>query len=184
MSVSTYGKIKGFVRWEEVLNYIKQKYDSTAKSDISRSNAMPLTECHFNYTVNPHSEDETMYYYDCGFIFFKLNGERRQLFYYYSNINTLESLEEYEQNGLYDSVEMEKSEVTTISLGHFGDSVEVITDIITHFGGGWIDKNDCDDEAYCPIIPNPDGSIKPVKYVTMDEVYEKFGCVVVIKRKR
>lgn len=182
MSVSTKGKIKGFVRWEEILNYIKQKYDSNATSDISRSKVMPLAECHFNYIVNQHSEDETMYYYDCGFIFYKLNGEGYQLFYRYSNINAFDCLEEYEQDGLYDLVEMEKSEVTTISCGHYGDSVEVITDIIAHFGGGWIDKNDCDDESYCPIIPNPDGSIKPVKYVTMNEVYEKFGCIVVIKK--
>ena len=44
-------------------------------------------------------------------------------------------------------------------------------------------KNDCDDKLFYPIETNPDGSIKPVQYVTMEDVYEKFGSVVVITEK-
>ena len=61
--------------------------------------------------------------------------------------------------------------------------MEIAKEIIAHFGGGWIDENDCDDKLFYPIETNPDGSIKPVQYVTMEDVYEKFGSVVVITEK-
>lgn len=56
-------------------------------------------------------------------------------------------------------------------------------EIVAHFGGGWVDENDCDDKEYYPIETNPDRSIRPVQYVTMEEIYEKFGSVVVIVGK-
>ena len=59
--------------------------------------------------------------------------------------------------------------------------MEIIKEIVAHFGGGWIDENDCDDEDYYPIELNVDGSIKQVQYITMEDVYEKFGSVVIIK---
>ena len=58
---------------------------------------------------------------------------------------------------------------------------KIIKELVAYFGGGWIDENDCDDEEYYPIELNNDGSVKPVKYVTMNDIYEKFGCVVIIK---
>ena len=56
----------------------------------------------------------------------------------------------------------------------------LVSCIVAHFGGGWIDENDCDTKEYYPIELNPDGNIKPVQYVTMNDIYEKFGSVVVI----
>lgn len=72
------------------------------------------------------------------------------------------------------------SETTYISLGFWGSSVEIIKEIVSYFGGGWVDENDCDDKEYYPIEVNTDGSIKPIQYVTMNDIYEKFGSVVVI----
>lgn len=66
------------------------------------------------------------------------------------------------------------------TLGYWGNSIEIIKEIVAHFGGGWVDENDCDDKEYYPIEVNTDGSVKPIKYVTMKDIYEKFGSVVVI----
>lgn len=51
--------------------------------------------------------------------------------------------------------------------------------IVTEFGG-WLDENDCDDEPYYPVDKNPDGSIKPIIRVTMEEINTKFGDTVLI----
>ena len=75
---------------------------------------------------------------------------------------------------------MVESETTYLSLGYWGSSIEIIKEIVAHFGGGWIDENDCDDKEYYPIELDVDGNIKPVQYVTMNDIYEKFGSVVVI----
>ena len=53
-------------------------------------------------------------------------------------------------------------------------------DLVSQFGG-WIDENDCDDEDYYPISKDTDGNITPVILVTMEEIYQKFGGVVIIK---
>ena len=107
----------------------------------------------------------------------KYNDEDRMLFYNYSNLNSYENLEFYSKHNLREMVE---TETTYLSLGYWGSSVEIIKEIVAHFGGGWIDENDCDDKEYYPIELNPDGNIKPVQYVTMNDIYEKFGNVVVI----
>ena len=43
---------------------------------------------------------------------------------------------------------MVNSETTTITLGCWGSSVEIIKELVSHFGGGWIDENDCDEKEY------------------------------------
>lgn len=53
-------------------------------------------------------------------------------------------------------------------------------DLVLQFGG-WIDENDCDDEDYYPISKDADGNISPVLLVTMEDIYQKFGGVVIIK---
>lgn len=47
---------------------------------------------------------------------------------------------------------MVEAETTAVSLGCHGASVEIIKELIKHFGGGWIDENDCDDEEYYEIV--------------------------------
>ena len=37
MSADTHGRIKGFVRHEEILNFIRQKWDKDAKDKITDS---------------------------------------------------------------------------------------------------------------------------------------------------
>ena len=48
---------------------------------------------------------------------------------------------------------MVESETTHIDFGIAKDedeeeNVKILTEIISHFGGGWLDNNDCDDEEF------------------------------------
>lgn len=173
MSVDTKGRLIGKVTHEQILNFIKQKYDKDAFSGVKKE--------YYDYNVDwEHIKygDEN-HYVESGFIYFKtLNGNKRQMFYYYSNINHLDNLKFYSECGLKDMV---MSEVTILNLGCNTEAVEIMRDVVTEFGG-WIDENDCDDKEYYPVLKNPDGTIKEVIYVTMEEVYEKFGGVVIIKK--
>jgi len=102
------------------------------------------------------------------------------IFYNYSNINIFEDLSYYSNLHLENMV---LSETTTIISFCDTDNVDIIKQMIAHFGGGWLDENNCDDISFYPIELNVDSTIKPVKYVTMKEIYDKFGCIVVIKDK-
>ena len=76
---------------------------------------------------------------------------------------------------------MVRSETTFISLSYYGASVEIIKEIVAHFGGGWVDDNDCDDKSYYPVNQSVDGNIEPVRYVTMEEIRKVFGSNIVIR---
>lgn len=179
MGVDTHGKIKGFVRHEEIFNYIRQKFDSNAIDYVTKQNNHSIDECNWKYEINKHSEDNENWYYISGFISFKYGDEERQLFYMYNNLNSFENLEYYADYGLEDMV---KSETTYLSLGCWGSSIKIIKEIVAYFGGGWVDDNDCDDIPYYPVELNKYGNIKPVVYVTMEDIYEKFGSIVVIQK--
>lgn len=62
-------------------------------------------------------------------------------------IISIENLTFYSKHGLEDMV---KSETTHISLGYWGNAVDIIKSIVAEFGG-WIDENDCDDKEYYAI---------------------------------
>lgn len=145
MSVDTKGLLKGTVTHQEVLNFIKQKYDKNAESHVEKD---------FDGVRN------------MGFICFKFNNEKRSMFYVSENGNK------------YD--EIERGKYTSISLGYNDNAISIIREIVTEFGG-YIDENDCDDKGFEPIIKNTDGTIKPVFRITMEEIYEKFGGVVIIE---
>lgn len=145
MGCDTYGKIKGYVKQEDILKFIQQKYDKNATSSVSRRITCPLSKCDWKYKINEHSEDNENWYTIYGYICFKYNDENRMLFYCYDNLNHYENLEYYTKFGLEDMV---KAETTHIGLGYWGGSVEIIKEIVENFGGGWIDENDCDDEEY------------------------------------
>ena len=89
MGVDTKGKIKGFVRPEEIFNYIVQVWDKDATNGVTRTINAPISECTWNHTINEHSDDNDNWYSYSGFICFKYKGEDRMLFYYYDNINLL-----------------------------------------------------------------------------------------------
>ena len=177
MGCDTHGKIKGYTRPEEILNFIRQKYDKNATMSITKKNVCPLSTYHGKYKLNAHSEDRINSYNISGRIDFIYKEEDRSIFYDYCNVNLFENLEYYSNYGLEDMV---KSETTHLSLGHWGSSVEIMKEIVAQFGGGWVDENDGDDRQYEPVEVDVDGSIVPVIHVTMADIYEKFGGIVII----
>lgn len=81
---------------------------------------------------------------------------------------------------MYDS-EDQSYVYTQVSLGNWGGSIDIIKNIVKEFSG-YIDESDCDEEGFIPIIKSSEGTISPVLHVTMQDIYEKFGCVVVIDK--
>ena len=153
MSVDTHGKLKGFVRHQDILSFIQKKWDPNAKSNIKKQMYGTLNVYdNIPYQINPHSDDIEHYYVIAGFIFFTYQGEKRMLFYDYDNINTYENLEYYQDYGLE---EMVRTETTFLSLGAHQSSIDIIKDILRNFNGGWLDEDDCDDEEYYVVEPNP-----------------------------
>lgn len=145
MSVVTVGKIKGYMPHEDLLRFIKEKYDGNAKDRIEREVERPVSEINWDYKMNEHSEDNINAYVVSGYIDFDYHYEQRSMYYHYTNVNHLENLEYYSEYGLRDMVE---AETTHIQLGCWGSSVDIIKEIIGCFGGGWMDENDCDDMPY------------------------------------
>lgn len=175
MSVDTYGRISGYISNYDVLNYIRHKYDPNAKSYVRtemRGSVKDLT-----FPVELYDPTDTDVVVESGFIEFEAYGNCRSLFYYHVNYNCFENLEYYRERGLEDMV---KTHTTHVGLGCYGNSEEIITNIVSHFGGGWVDENDCDDEPYHRVGPMVDDKVPPVIRVTMKEIEEKFGGTVVI----
>jgi hypothetical protein len=175
MSVDTKGRLLGKISHEWVLNFIKQKYDKNAESFVKLEDYGSDKEREW---IKERYDNSGKWLIWSGFINFNDGKDDRGLFYRYTNHNSYESLEYYSKRGLEDMV---KAETTYISLGCSGNSVDIIKALVTEFGG-WIDENDCDDSEYYPIVKNIDGTIKPVFHVTMNDIYEKFGGVVIIEK--
>lgn len=150
MSSDTLGRIKGYVSHEDITDFIRNNWDPCVTDGVGKRNNGPLSKVNWKHELHEHSEDNENWYDVSGFINFTYNGNRRRLFYFYENINNFENLEYYAKRGLEDMI---NTETTRVNIGAWGDSVEIITEIIKHFGGGWIDENDCDDNTYHFLQP-------------------------------
>lgn len=148
MSSDTLGRIKGYVSHEDITDFIRNNWDPDVTDEVRKHNNGPLSEVHWKYKLNEHSEDDKSWYEVYGFINFTYNGDRRRLFYFYENINNFENLEYYAKRGLKNMI---NTETTRVNIGAWGESVEIIREIVSHFGGGWIDENDCDNETYYTV---------------------------------
>lgn len=175
MGYDTRGRLKGKIEPEMILNYIRQVYDANATMKIDTGDYGPTAVLDF---VKEKYDNSGKWIIRSGFITFNDGEDNRSIFYEYDNINTYENLEYYSEYGLEDMV---KQETTLVNMSCWKNSVSIIKGIVAEFGG-WIDENDCDDEIYYPVEKNPDKSIKPVIRVSMEEIYEKFGGVVLITR--
>ena len=145
MGVDTKGRIKGFIKADDIIKYLQKNYDKNAYGKIERTVYESIYSLNSKYELNQGSEDDYHWYIDSGFIYFNDGDEDRQLYYHYSNINFFENLDYYKELNLE---EMACSETTYLSLGCFGNRKEIIQNIITNFGSGWIDENDCDEIPY------------------------------------
>lgn len=160
MSAEVKVRLKGYVKPEEVLNFLQQKGDINPTARVHRQ----------------FYETDKSWYIDSGYILFNYK-DFGDMYYYYSSEGRNENYDYWVEKGLK---EMAETETTTLSMYSCKDNINLMRQIAAEFGG-WIDENDCDEELFHEIVKSPDGTIKPVRYVTMQEVYEKFGEIVVIK---
>lgn len=146
MSADTKGKIKGYVSPQELYDYIVKKYDKEATIKTTIDNYGLLKDLIFDFERQSNNLGfEDKWAIEVSFIDFKDGENYRSLFCSYNNINTYENLSYYQEIGLE---EMVKAETTNIVSGCCDKSENIITDIVSQFGGGWVDKNDCDGIPY------------------------------------
>lgn len=187
MGCDTELKARGHVSAGDLCKYLAKKYGKVG-SEITRYTT-PIGEIDYNYKLNPGHEKDDMRYRDYGYIDFKAMTEEgkevvRSVFYYYSNTNPLENLEYYKELGLE---EMVLTETTTISLGAWGDSVDILKDIAKAFGGGWLDENDCDEYPYYYVEGSsyekqikPEDSLGKMTYMTPEAFENEYKQKIIL----
>lgn len=177
MGVDTCGRLLGHVRKEEVINYIYHNWDKDVSNMVNYDDYNHWKERNYDWIKEIYDDN---IYSEHGFISFKYKDEQRSLFYCYNSYSAYENLEFYKKHGLENMV---KSETTFISLGKWGNSIEIIKELVSYFGG-YIDEDDCDDKEYYYIPstqPDRRKEFPPVIYLTQEELNEHFGGIVVIK---
>ena len=156
MGISTNGRIKGKVTVEQIKKYLLSIGCTDIKTSISEN------EVSGSYIKVIYGAEKS-FINKSGFITFTTKeGNSRCLCYIYDTYNYFENesyWKEYEEDYPY-IMETVYSETTYISLGRDEEAIELISNIISTFGGGWIDKNDCDDIPYEIVEPTTD--YKPV----------------------
>ena len=146
------GKIAGYISYEKIAEYIKEKYNTEVEVDVQKRIKKPLSECKWVYTINDHSEDNDNYYEVSGLISFRIEGDPCGycLRYLYSNITTVNQYTN--PNYFRQIVEPETTEITLniLECNKKVESVNLIKEIISNFGGGWM-TDDKDSELYYPV---------------------------------
>lgn len=143
MSVDTKLYLNGHVKPETLLKIIQRKFDPEAQM-IGFETRDYTSDEEATYVKRYYRADKKMIIVD-GRIEFNYKGEQRSAFYFYDSINCYENLDYYTKKGLKKMVKMEK---TYLSLGCWGNSVEIMKQILDEFEGGWLDENDCDDVPF------------------------------------
>jgi len=161
MSVEVKVRLRGYVKAEEILNYLVQKIDPKATMS-------PISKC--------EKTKENCDLYSEFTIFTFMTDKNVSMSYYYTNDND-ENYEYWVEKGLKDMVDTAN---TRLSMYCNNYNINLMKNLVAEFGG-WIDEKDSDDEYFYPVEKNSDGSIKPIFYVTMEDIYEKFGGIVIIK---
>lgn len=156
MSVDTKGLLKGEVTPEEVKDLLQQKG-------------------YKNIHIERHDErKDDGNYYNFSFITFDGNTNRRRLTISYNSDRT-----EFNELIKNEVNQIKGDKYTSISLGKDEEAIKIITSIIKQFGG-YIDIDDCDDVDYQFIPMNKQFELKPIIHVTMKDIYDKFGGIVII----
>lgn len=161
MSVNAVVRLNGSITSEEILSYLKQKVDPKAISRVEKTIVTDL-------------------YIDSGFMFFEQNGNPLSLYYYHTSRNLKENYEYWVDKGLEDMV---NTHTTELRMDSSPQGIQILNLLVKEYGG-WIDENDSDERYFEPVIKNPDGTIKPVFHVSMEDIYEIFGGVVIIDKHR
>ena len=134
------GKIKGYVDFYNLVDFVKSKYNfAMVTEDLNREVIAPLAECCLGaQQVNEHSDNTEYWYNMLGTVKIPHRGKNKDIGYCYDNLSVKEEVEEYRKWNLKESME-----TTTISIGYDTDGEKeanksIIAEIIEHFGGGWI----------------------------------------------
>jgi len=143
MGIETKALLKGKVEHDEVLDFVKKRYDANAISHVEFTNYGSDS----GYDWIKERYDNTGEWLSwSGFISFYDGEKRRSLFYCYVNHNSYRDVDQYARVGLVDMV---KSETTYLRI--YNCPKEIMKEIVTHFGG-WIDESG--NELYCFMDKN------------------------------
>lgn len=153
MSVDCKGLIIGEITIQEVFEIIRKKFDNNATFDVTE-----------RFTTEYG-------YIDSGVILFNFKDEKRSLHTFYSSSQS-------DIKNISDNIDKTKN-YTQLSLGSWGSSEKIMTDIVREFGG-YIDINDCDDIGYQLIACEKSLQLRPVIHMTYKELCDKFNAIVII----
>ena len=139
MSVDTRVLIAGKVSVEAVVEALKTEL-GVVPTDNTRRETSYHIEDDIIYLSKTGEEKRVV-----GFISFEYKGERRNLFYYHTNI-VFVSKENLELAIKLNNLNL-AGEVTNLRLGYDDNAVEILTALAKRFNG-YIDENDCDAHGY------------------------------------
>ena len=143
MSVDTKAYLKGAIHDRKVMQVLHNKLGAVSVCSRVESKVQNIDD--IGNWPHHHFGSVTDYVTRSGFIDFTMpNGDIRMVFYYYTNCWASSDDQSYIEDGLE---KMVSSDRTYLSLGYWGDSVDIMKAIVEEFGG-WLDENDCDDETY------------------------------------
>ena len=131
MGVNTHGYVNRAVSASDIYNVILEKFNKDAIFDIDIRN---------NYKGEPE---------EIGHIIFNNGEDQRRLFICYGEVDKESQNSHMAFNG--------NNKYTYLSLGYWGNSEQIMVDIIKCFGG-YVDGNDCDNISafYVPQAENFD----------------------------
>lgn len=185
MSESTIARLKGdeggFIHPRVIENFINSNPDKffgyrADASRVKRENIERIEKAlEKGYTQYGDSSED--YWYDvAGSIILSKEGkDGRYLFYSYHNVRCEEDKLHVAGEGVV------ISNFTYLSLGCDDEAKHIMIQLLTQFGG-WYEENDCaDDINLIPYKGSPDSGYAPPRFVTLQDVYEKFGEYVIIQ---
>ena len=138
MSVDTIARHRGKVTHEEIIEFVKEKFNCKVRTGIHTEHyEFPNVPIFANYN-NSKTWDTTSGYID---LIIDDTGERnRSIYYSYGNLNLHENYLYYSKNHP-ELVEMVCAETTYLSLGHNEQAIKIIGTIVDEFGG-WFCESD------------------------------------------
>lgn len=139
MREDTQVKIAGKVSVEAVIEALKTELGIEATDNTSTK----TTQYDLDDTI--YQGSETGVKSVAGIISFEYKGEQHDLFYYHTEF-VFVSKESLEMAIKPNDMSL-SSEVTYLTLGYNGNSVEIMTALAKHFDG-YIDEDDCDEHGY------------------------------------
>lgn len=151
MSVVTNGEIRGYISPVLVESYLKEHYSNVTMSsfkhyvlaDDVQENIKNRLEKKYIFADPIFTEDAEFFFND--------NGQERRLFMCYFSYADLDDIEELDPEFNQVEIEMKQTETTYFSIGYNGNAVEIMRNLVTSFGGGWLSENDCYGPSYEPI---------------------------------